>query len=344
MAYYQEQNDLTYCSNIHGLFRQLGYEHKPDEWRLFIDSSKSALKAVILHNGNKRPSIPIAYSTKLKETYINMELLMNRINYDQYKWRIVSDFKVVALLMGLQAGNTKYPCFLCLWDSRARNAHYAQDNWPRRVVYVPQRENVQNQPLVDSKTIIFPPLHIKLGLIKQFTKTLPLDTAAMNRLKQMFPSLSIAKIKEGVFIGPDVDKILNDREFFLVLSAEHKAALTALKNVVEGFLGNRKDPNYRNLVETLIENYRLIGANMSLKLHFLRNHLDEFVENLGDYSEQHGERFHQDIATMEKRYSGGSYPSMLADHCWFLIRESNEYETMWKKKSNKMYFPLKTNE
>ena len=44
---------------------------------------------------------------------------------------------------------------------------------------------------------------------------------------------------------------------------------------------------------------------MSLKVHFLHSHLDFSRENLGEVSEEHGERFHQDIAKMEKRYQGG---------------------------------------
>jgi hypothetical protein len=34
---------------------------------------------------------------------------------------------------------------------------------------------------------------------------------------------------------------------------------------------------------------------MSLKFHFLHFHLDYFPENLGDLSEEQGERFHQDV-------------------------------------------------
>ena len=41
---------------------------------------------------------------------------------------------------------------------------------------------------------------------------------------------------------------------------------------------------------------------MSIKLYYLHSHLDRFPENLGDYSEEQGERFHQDIRTMEARY------------------------------------------
>jgi len=50
---------------------------------------------------------------------------------------------------------------------------------------------------------------------------------------------------------------------------------------------------------------------MSLKIHFLQSHLDFF-------SDEHGERFHQDIMAMEKWYQGKWTSSMLADNCWTL--------------------------
>ena len=40
---------------------------------------------------------------------------------------------------------------------------------------------------------------------------------------------------------------------------------------------------------------------MSLKMHLLESQLDFFSENLGEVSDEHGERFHQDILVMEKR-------------------------------------------
>jgi len=43
---------------------------------------------------------------------------------------------------------------------------------------------------------------------------------------------------------------------------------------------------------------------MSLKIHFMVSHLDFFPANLGEVSDEHGERFHQDIMVMEKRYQG----------------------------------------
>jgi hypothetical protein len=56
--------------------------------------------------------------------------------------------------------------------------------------------------------------------------------------------------------------------------------------------------------------------------HFLSSHLNFFPENCGSVSDEHGERFHQDIAAMEGRYKGKWSPSMLADYCWTLMRDS----------------------
>ena len=48
---YSEENDLVYCNNICALMDVLDHEHKTTEWRLFIDSSKTSLKAALLHMG-----------------------------------------------------------------------------------------------------------------------------------------------------------------------------------------------------------------------------------------------------------------------------------------------------
>ena len=45
-------------------------------------------------------------------------------------------------------------------------------------------------------------------------------------------------------------------------------------------------------------------CNMSLKIHFLHSHLDFFPKNVGAVSDEHGERFHQEISVMERRYQG----------------------------------------
>jgi hypothetical protein len=60
---------------------------------------------------------------------------------------------------------------------------------------------------------------------------------------------------------------------------------------------------------------------MFLKIHFLDSHLDFFPDNLGAVNDEHGERFHQDISALKKRYQGQRSASMLSDYCWTVKRD-----------------------
>ena len=102
--YFAAKNGVCNCTNIPGLFEQFGFEHDPAEWKLFIDSSKSILKAVLLHNGNKKPTIQLVSANGLKETYKSMETILQSINYSEHKWSIWGDLKVIGLLLEMQIG------------------------------------------------------------------------------------------------------------------------------------------------------------------------------------------------------------------------------------------------
>ena len=83
-GYYASAENICYCKDIGGLMSELGCEHNPAVWRLFIDSSKTNLKAVLLHNGNIKPSIPVGYSILRKETYNTMKILIDLLEYPKY--------------------------------------------------------------------------------------------------------------------------------------------------------------------------------------------------------------------------------------------------------------------
>ena len=100
-----------------------------------------------------------------------------------------------------------------------------------------------------------PPLHVKLGLIKQFVKALDRNSEAFKYLQNFFFKLSEAKIKAGVFIGPQIRKILECTEFFKKLSAKERAAWNSFAALVQGFLGNYKAKNYVELVAKLVKIY-----------------------------------------------------------------------------------------
>ncbi|CAH1108315.1 unnamed protein product, partial [Psylliodes chrysocephalus] len=105
-------------------------------------------------------------------------------------------FVVIALLLGLQLGYTKFCCFIYEWDSRDRKNCYTKKVWPKRKSLTPGHKNVKNDPLVNPDAILSPPIHIKLGLIKNFVKAMPKDGSGFVYLKEKFPKLSKAKIKE----------------------------------------------------------------------------------------------------------------------------------------------------
>lgn len=170
--YYTKRHDICFCSNILGLFEELNEVHNPTEWRLFIDSNKQSLKAVLLHNGNKKPSIPIAHAANSKEDYDTMDTLLKCIEHAKYKWKICADLKVVSILNGLKGGYPTYCCFLCLWESRAVKKHYIKKKWKLRTDTVIGEGSIQRRNLAQKEDIILPPLHIKLGLIKSFMKRL----------------------------------------------------------------------------------------------------------------------------------------------------------------------------
>ena len=98
----------------------MGLDNDAMEQRLFIDSFSRSLKAV-LYNRN---SLFLFYLSLLGIQYKwkklnSIDHLLSAVNYQEHKWLICGDLKVVGLVPGLQGEYTKYPFFLCLWDSRA---------------------------------------------------------------------------------------------------------------------------------------------------------------------------------------------------------------------------------
>ena len=141
------------------------------------------------------------------------------------------------MLMGQQAGYTKYPCFICLWDSRARDLHWTKTDWPLRGALTIGERNVINTTLVPPDKVLLTTLHIKLGLMKQFNLSLPKDGDCIRYLCSKYPKLSEAKLK-GVFTGPDIRKMLSDPLFSETMGEKEKIAWDSFEEAVHRFLGN----------------------------------------------------------------------------------------------------------
>ena len=80
--------------------------------------------------------------------------------------------------------------------------HHHRQIWPKRAEFSVGKSNIKWNPLIDPSKILMPPLHIKLGLIKQFVKSFDENSDAFHYLQNFFPKISEAKIKAGINIDP----------------------------------------------------------------------------------------------------------------------------------------------
>ncbi|UYV72558.1 hypothetical protein LAZ67_9003697 [Cordylochernes scorpioides] len=113
-------------------------------------------------------------------------------------------------------------------------------------------KNIVYPPLIDSENIYLPPLHIKLGLMKNFVKAMDRNASGIPYLKQKCSSISDAKIKEGIFVGPQIRELLQDGNFQNSLNEVEAAAWNSFRNVFKNFLGSVKVENYRDIVNDLL--------------------------------------------------------------------------------------------
>ena len=102
---------MIYCHDINGVFKRQTQDQIPTESTVFIDYSQGRPKAVLLHNEIFEPSIPIAHSVHLKETYDEMKILLEGTEYNVQHWGICGDLKMTGMLKGMQERFTKFCCF-----------------------------------------------------------------------------------------------------------------------------------------------------------------------------------------------------------------------------------------
>jgi len=98
-------------------------------------------------------------------------------------------------------------------------------------------------------------MHLKLGLTKHSVKAMYQEEAAFSYLREKFPRLSEAKLKEGISIGPQIRDIIKEEYFDKLLQGDEKSVWYSFKFLVKGFLGNRRTQNYEDLVNNLLQSY-----------------------------------------------------------------------------------------
>lgn len=91
--------------------------------------------------------------------------------------------------------------------------------------------------------------------MKNFVKVIDETGEGFLHLKTLFPKLSDAKLKEGIFVGRDIRKIIKDSKFMEKLNTLEKNAWLSFVEVTQNFLGNTMAPNHEEIISKLLVNY-----------------------------------------------------------------------------------------
>ena len=169
-----------------------------------------------------------------------MKILLKAINYDKLISQICGDLEVIDLLLGLKQGFTKYWCFICEWEGRARSRHYSIKDWPARKSLEPSLMNVEKHPLVELSKILLPSKYLKLGLMKKFCKDHEPRRSCLYTLTRIVPQTKWCKIERMYCHWSTNTRSYQDEYFDKLLQGDEKATRDSFKFVVKGFLGKRR--------------------------------------------------------------------------------------------------------
>ena len=117
--------------------------------------------------------------------------------------------------------------------------------------------------------------------MKQFVKALNKEGACFKYIQEKFPYMCAEKVKEGVFVGPQIRKLTQDVQFRSTMTDVEKKAWFFFAKVVLKFLGNTKGSHYKTIVENVLAYFEARGCCINFKVYFLLAHLRLFFTTLG---------------------------------------------------------------
>jgi hypothetical protein len=186
-----------------------------------------------------------------------------------------------------------------------------QKQSPKRQSLVPGEKNVVNTPLTKPEKFHLAPLHSNLEL-----EATGQNSVGFMYLKNKFSSISDAKIKEEVFVGLQISKLIQDVKFDGKQNEWKKqhGHHSKMSLPIFWYIARQKTVMmwwlilYNPYKESCEVYYAVKSVFLGLSFRQLP------IKSRGS------ERFHQDISTIEKRYQGEWIPSILSDYCLTLIR------------------------
>ena len=110
--------------------------------------------------------------------------------------------------------------------------------------------------------------------MKNFVKGMDKTGHGLEYVRNKFPNVSDAKIKEVIFTGPQIRELMQDKQFDEDLNETERNTRLSFKRICKYFLGNHKAAKYQDVAQDLQTSYKSMGCNIKLKIHFLESHLD----------------------------------------------------------------------
>jgi hypothetical protein len=144
----------------------------------------------------------------------------------------------------------------------------------------------------------------------------------LDYLRQTFLCIKETKIKEGIFVSPQIKLLFKTPTSKINWMLPRKESGTRLKAYAETFWEIKIRKLSRNHVMSYFLHTVSWCATCSWSSVCYKPTWAFSPGNTIVLSEERSESFHQDISQMEKRYSGKWNPYMLADYCWTLVRET----------------------
>jgi len=107
--------------------------------------------------------------------------------------------------------------------------------------------------------------------MKNFVRRMDKTGRGFKDLKNNFPNVCDAKIKEDIPIGPQIRELMQVKQFDDDLNVTERNAWLSFKRICKE---SHKEANYQDVVQDLLTSYKAMGCNMSLKIHFFESQLD----------------------------------------------------------------------
>jgi len=130
-------------------------------------------------------------------------LLLLKTNYAEFSWYVCGDFKMLVFCWVSRVAIPNTLVFFACGTTELMESRVLREDPLAAKARINTRKVQCHQGVTCKRGKSFiTPLHIKLGLVKQFVKVLDIKGETFQVIRAMIPKMSDAKLKGGIFVGP----------------------------------------------------------------------------------------------------------------------------------------------